>query len=292
MFMKNNSNIIVVIVIIVAIATGVVWYQYKKNSEPTGQVYVSMMDATTTIENVSGIDFAVQKVELHNQTNGWITVSSADKTYDLLELHARSRAELYGKNRVPAGIYDRVRMTMGDVTVKTLANGNVQAYTPGAELVVNIHSAVKKNTDTEIKIDVLADQSIHKTQDEEYIFTPVVKTQSISNANVSVANDSAVTARNGTIDGTVTTGMDLDGTSRTNFQVDAQSDIQLGAANVTGNATFMLNGKLYSNDGQPKESADAFTEKEDLLTINGALNINDIATENTKAFLDTNLSYH
>ncbi|MDB5204421.1 MAG: hypothetical protein JWP09_449 [Candidatus Taylorbacteria bacterium] len=278
--MNNNNNnlagvIIGAVIVIVAIG-GVFWYQNEKVVNDTnangGSLYVGITDATMDIKNVDEVNMEVKKVELHSATNGWVTASSDSKSYNLLALNAEGKTELYAKTKVVAGTYDRVRVTLGDTVVKTKSNGNVKAYSPSNQVVMNMKVNVKSEGDSQVSLDFLADKSLHVTSDNKYVFAPVVNAKSESGANVAVDNDSnAVESTGGSADSSVSVGVDIDGTSRSDFSLNTGADLKVDDS-ITGGVNFLLGGKTYKNNGADQESTNGSADANTNVNANGTTN--------------------
>ncbi len=256
---KNLTGIIVGAVIVITIVGGIFWYQNEKalqNSDKSGgSLYIGITDATADINNVSEVNMEVEKVEIHSATQGWTTVSSNSKSYNLLTLHAEGKTELYAKEKVVAGAYDRVRVTLGDTVVKTKTKGDIKAYSPSNQVVMNMAVNVKSEGDTHLKIDFLADKSLHSTSDGKYVFAPVVKAESHSGAEVLVDSDSnAIESAGGSVDSAVEVGVDIDGTTRSNFMLTTSSDLKVDGS-VLGSVKFMLGGKTYTESDAVQEES-------------------------------------
>jgi hypothetical protein len=88
----------------------------------------------------------------------------------------------------------------------------------------------------------LADKSLHTTGKGEYIFAPVVKTESKSSAEVSVDTSGTVIIIGGHTDGVNTLGMDLDGSMKLNFQLSANQKLSIDTNNV-----IKLEGTILGN---------------------------------------------
>lgn len=256
---KNLGGVIVGVLIIVLLVGGILWYQNSgtdtvesQSSATTGKVYVGITDATADINNVNEINMEVKKAEIYSSARGWVTISGDSKKYDLLKLKAEGRTEFYGSADVDAGAYDRVRLTLGNTVVKTKSNGDVVAYLPGKQVVMNMDVMVEAGQDTSVELDVLADKSLHTTSDNKFVFAPVVRAQSQSGADVSISNQNAITYAGGTMDSTANVGVNIDGTSRSDFTLTTANDLKVDASN-TGSIKFMLGGKTYTENKELQE---------------------------------------
>lgn len=255
--MKKNTRIIVVVIIIVAIIAGFLQYQRNKKPDNAGSLYIGITDATANIADVNEIDLSVNKIEVYNAMNGWVTVGSDIKSYQLLALNKSGKTELYAKADVSAGTYDKVRVTLGDVIIKTKSQSDVKAVVPSSKVVINTKVIVKENMKTSVKLDILADQSLHTAMDGKYIFASVVKAESKSSADVSVDDSNTITASGGDLDSNVTIGVDLTGTSKEDFRLRTGSSLKVESS-TDGKVRFSLGGEMYeeSNDDLNDDSTD------------------------------------
>ena len=191
---------------------------------------------------VSAIDMTVDKVEMHSEAQGWVTVSETTKTFDLLEIKSKSRAELLAKAAVTADTYKQVRFHVKSIIV-TESGQKREAKIPSNEFRMNGVVKVVGNADTSAKFDVLADQSLHKTGNGEYIFAPVVKFESRSSATINVAADDTVTVMGGSTDENSKAGMDINGEVKVNFQLNLNSNLEIvgGVIKVKGDSKGRVN---------------------------------------------------
>jgi Domain of unknown function (DUF4382) len=277
--MKNNlTGVIIGVLILVIVIIGVIHYQEVNNVPPhSGGVYVGISDATTDISGVSDIDMSVKKVEVHSALAGWMTIGSDTKTYQLLALHSSGETKFYAKGNITAGSYDKIRVTLGDTTVHTTSNGDVQATLPSSQVVFNTAVAVNEGQNSNIKLDFMADKSLHAASGGKYVFTPVVNSEARSNANVNIDTNDKMAVTGGSVDSQATVGVDLDGSSKSNFVLPIGSPVQIGASNGTS-LTFMLGGKTYTSDTSKvqEDQADVSANAKGTLkaTNPGGLNVN------------------
>jgi len=265
--MKGITGVIIGAVIVVGAVLGTLWYQQSQNTEGEhkGTLYVGITDAAAGISEVNDIELTVKKVEIYNATEGWVSVSSSDKAYKLLTLDATNKTELYAKADVAAGMYDRVRVTLGDVIVKTKSKGDVKATTPSPYVVADMMIKVNERANTFVKLDVLADQSLHVTSSGNYVFAAVVASEAKSDAQVVVAGDNSMIVSGGTVNGSVTVGVDLSGVSRAGFRLVTDNTLNVESS-LTGAVKFILGGKEYT------ESSSASGEASGSLNAQGSSN--------------------
>lgn len=206
-------------------------------SKLSGTVFISFTDATTDIQNISEISMSVKKVELYSSTQGWVTVANDSKKYELLDLHAKGQTKIYASIKVPEGTYTRSRVSIDNVVVRTKSGAEKTATVPSKTWDLDSRVVVKANKDSSVRYDVLADKSIHATAKSEYIFAPVVVVETRSDASVSTASaDGVITINGGSVDSSTTVGMDIDGSIKSNFQLNLSSKLELNSSGTIINS--------------------------------------------------------
>jgi hypothetical protein len=201
-------------------------------TQSTGRVVFSVTDAAANMGNISEVSIKVNSVAVHTVGGSWTTVSTTPKTYNLLALKASGKSEVLADVNAKAGTYDQVLLTIDSVSVKTKADATFNAMVPSRELKINVPLLVKEKATSSVNFDFLADKSLHVTSDGKYIFAPVVKTESRSDAAVSVDAKNVVTITGGKLDNTNTVGMDIDGSMKLNFQINSTQKLIIGSDNV------------------------------------------------------------
>lgn len=212
--------------------------QMGNESGATGRVVFSVTDAAVDMKNVSEININIRQLDVHSAASGWITVSTSPQSYDLLELNASGEWKLLAEAELPAGSYDQVKLTVDDALITTKAGVVEETKMPSNELVLRTTFVVKEDQSTSVNFDFLADQSLHVAQNGEYVFAPVVKTETRSSANVAVAANGTVSITGGVVDSDNTLGMDLDGSSKMNFRIGV--DQRLNISEVDGQSVIEL----------------------------------------------------
>ncbi len=252
--MKKNTGIIVGAIALVVILVGIFAYSNKRPAN-AGVLYVGITDATADISDVSDINMSVKKVEVKSGDAPWVTVSSDEKVYQLLSLDASGKTELYAKAYVSAGTYDKIRVTLGDVVVKTKSKGEIKANLPSSQLVIDSNIVVKEKANTSVKLDVLADQSLHTTNKGEYVFASVVKAEARSEADVTVSGDSDITSSGGKVDQDATFGVDLTGKVKKNFILKTGKSLELENGD-DGKIRFILGGEVYEDSNKSDDDSE------------------------------------
>ena len=254
--MKNALLTIVVVVLIAIIAAGIITVMKDSNgssesydnNEVRGELYFTVTDDTADIQSVNEISLQIKKIEIHNETRGWVTASSGSKSYDLLSLKANGQTKIYSAGRVMAGTYDRARITLGNVIVDHKTKGKVEAVLPSNEIVFNTKINVKANSSSNVTLDFLADKSLHSSAEGKYVFAAVVNAESRSDTNVEVKSNDEVIVSGGSIDSKVSVGVDLTGQTKINFQLDSSAGLKVEES-LLGGVKFMLGGQTYMKVG-------------------------------------------
>ncbi len=224
------------------------------NGAAKGKVVFSITDAAASMQGVTDVRMTVDKIEMHSAAEGWVTVSNDTKTFNLLVLKANGTAQLATETNVAVGTYDQIRVHVQKIVV--VKNGtSAEATLPSHELKLNGNFIVTANTTESIKLDVIADQSLHVTGKGKFIFAPVIKLESRSNATVQVGSDGSVTISGGKVNSNTMAGMDLKGEEKEGFQLDANSNLDInneGAIELmSGTSTLHIkNGLKVKGDVQ------------------------------------------
>ncbi len=196
-----------------------------------GRAVFSITDAAADMGAISEINMKVSSVEVYSEANGWATVSATPRVYNLLDLKNRNESELLADADLSAGTYNQIRLRIDSVAVKTKAGAIKVAKVPSSSLAINTKLVVKANETSSANFDFMADKSLHTTTTGEYVFAPVVKTETRSDTSVTVSNASVVSINGGNVDDTNTVGMDIDGSIKVNFQIKSTTKLNIGTDN-------------------------------------------------------------
>ncbi len=198
-----------------------------------GTLYMAVTDAAVNMGNVSAVNMTVDKIYLHSQAQGWVTVSQESQTFNLLALKAAKKAILATKIDVQPDSYDQVWLHV--TGVKVTESGRVkEAVLPSSDVKMDIYLKVLANATSTATIDVVADESLHKTAKGEMIFAPVLTFESRSNSSAAVDAENFITISGGTVDSNASAGMDVTGEVKNNFKlaIDVELEINAGAIQV------------------------------------------------------------
>lgn len=239
----NKGLIIGAIVIIALLAVGGWWWMmYGANanvadinsnqntntgSTAKGTVYFNFKDAALNMGTVSAVNMTVDKVYVHSATEGWVTVASNPQTFSLLAIKESGKAALMAKVDLPAGTYDQVWFHVTALSVTETGKTAKPATLPATDFKMQGVVKVLANTISTATFDILADQSIYKTDKGEFIFMPVVQFESRSKATVNLDSNNMVDITAGNVDASTSSGMDINGEVKANFKVDLTQKLEI-----------------------------------------------------------------
>lgn len=251
-----NKTLLVGILIAVAVAGGLYFYSTIKPGTETpaystspsqtpvsgkGEVIFEVTDKAVDLKTVSEVELTASRMELYSATKGWVTVPSQPKTYKLLKLKSSGQLALAAKANVDAGVYSKVRFVIDKVVVKTKSGATQTARVPSGSFVVDSNVMVNGDATSSVKLDFLVDKSLHTAVSGEYVFAPVIEIEARKNTTASVDSQDIVTISDGSVTSDVTAGMDLDGSVKLNFQLDANAVIKLEGGVLRLNTSGSLN---------------------------------------------------
>lgn len=196
-----------------------------------GKVIFSITDAATNMNGVTAVNLTVDKIEMQSEASGWVTVSNEVMQYDLLALKAKGELALAAQTAVPEGVYNQVRLHVKKVTV-VKSGVESEAKLPSNTLQVKGKFTVKQSSTTSVKLDFVADESLHLTGNGKFIFIPVVKAESRTGAEVTVSSNNVVLVSGGSVETSASVGMDVDGTVRDDFKLDADEKLEINEDGV------------------------------------------------------------
>ena len=216
-------NWLIALVVVVVVGLGI-WMTQANDNEPSGpngrsnigRAVFGITDASVNLDTIQSVVVTVDRVEVKQEGEGWVTLSDTDREYDLLKLKESGLAEVLVDANLTAGEYDQVRLVIKDVKLTAEGQAETTVKIPSNQLVFNTKFLVEAGETTTIVFDFLLDESIHITGNGKYIITPVVQIDTRNKANIA-ANASTVDRGSGNASASVKMGMDVDGTFKDNF---------------------------------------------------------------------------
>lgn len=203
-------------------------------SAQTGRAVFTISDAAADMGNVTSVLLTVDSVEAHNNDTGWVTVSSTQMTYDLLQLKASGVMALLADVNLSAGTYEQVRLNISKVVVVD-ANVSHDAKLPSSELKIVGMLVIGSNSTSTANLDFEVDKSLHVTGNGSYILAPVVKLETRENATVGINARNETEVNGGKIRTETEVGMDENG------------DVGIGKAIAAGANISIENGRVKVN---------------------------------------------
>jgi hypothetical protein len=238
--MKNTTIGIIVLVVVIAAAGLFYFYgmtpvNYPTNQPSQGTAFFSISDKSADLGSVTSIKITVDEVQIHSNTQGWVTVSNATETYDLIQLKNSGNSALLANVQLQPDLYDQLRLNVSSVTV-TDANGTADAKLPSGEIRFDSDINITSNSTTSLNFDFLANESLHVTGNGKYILAPVVHFTSTRDANVQTDLNGNVHASGGDVEADTKIGMDVNGSvdvglkipDDQNLSIDSNGKIKIG----------------------------------------------------------------
>ena len=199
--------------------------------EQSSTTYFAVTDAAVDMETVSAVEVTFSELSVHQQGGAWMNVEIEQTTFDLMELEAESALALLAQAELESGTYDMVRLQVDQVTV-TDDNGSNEAFVPSGRLQMNTQLVVEEGETSTATFDFRLNESLHITEEGQYILTPVVAVETRSGADASVDARNRVNIRAGTVRANQTLGMGVDGEMREGVQVTPGANVTFSDGNI------------------------------------------------------------
>lgn len=226
-----NKVVTVVAVLAIIFLAGILIFgsgDQEENESAVGTVYIGVTDEAVDMESVSEVRMTAVSVEFFNQSNGWIEVTSNQDQFDLLTLNENNQTKLWAEVEVPEGIYNQVRMSISEIEVEDTEGTSSQALLPSKSVTLSGDVIVSRDSASSVVLDVQADQSLHTAENGTYVFAPVIVMESRTEVEANVDTEGILTINQGAVHSAVTTGVDLNGESRSDFSVNPNTIIETG----------------------------------------------------------------
>ncbi len=221
--------------------------QTSTSTSGNGRVVFAVTDAAADMGIVSSVKVTVDNVQVHSATKGWTTVSSTQKTYDLLQLKAEGKQELLADAELEEGTYDQIRLDISNVIV-TDAQGQHEAKLPSNQLQIKGDIIVEANATATATFDFIADESLHVTGNGKYIMAPVVQVETRQDADVDVSSDNKVEIEGGRVKTRALVGMDAEGNVGVGLRIPKDVNVTIDASGLVKIGT-KASGKLLVGVG-------------------------------------------
>jgi len=151
------------------------------SSDGTGNFQIYLTDQPIDIDNAKEILVTISEINVQKEGEGFLTLWSDEKTYDLLKL--RNKEEKIIDITLEEGTYTQIRLVV--VSGQIVIDGELphDMAVPSSEVKIPVIFNIIDGGVTEIVLDFGAEDSIHVVYDgqgEQYILRPVIKVKSIS----------------------------------------------------------------------------------------------------------------
>jgi len=222
----------------------------------SGRAVFTITDAAANMGAVTSVKVTVDSVQVHSSTEGWVTVSGATQTFDLLQLRAQGTQALLADVNLKAGTYEQVRLDVSKVIV-TDATGDHEAKLPSGDLKIIGDLTVSANSTSTATFDFIANESLHVTGNGEYILAPVVNLETKENADVDASSKSDVKIKSGRTKTKVKVGMDENGEVGEGLKIGLNTNLTIEAGRIKIGAIVSQMAKEIRNDTKEDGKAKA-----------------------------------
>ena len=148
------------------------------SSDGTGNFQLYLTDQP--IDNAEEILVTISEISVQKAEEGFLTVWTGEKTYDLLKL--RNKEEKIIDITLEEGTYTQIRLVVTEGQI-VIASESHEMTVPSSEVKIPFVFNIMEDGSTEIVLDFEAEHSIHVVnagQSERYILRPVIRVKSIS----------------------------------------------------------------------------------------------------------------
>ncbi len=201
-----------------------------KEQEKKYNTVFAITDKAADLGAVSSIYLTIDKVSVHAKEKSWIAVDDKPQTYDLLTLRTTGESMALATSELEPGVYDQVELSVSKVTIVD-SKGSHDAFLPSGKIKIIGDVLVEGNKTTIASFDFIADESIHQTGKNEYIFAPVIKVETRNQADVKVFLKT-VEIKGGRIGLSNTYGMDEKGNVRSSYKLGATANLTIANGKI------------------------------------------------------------
>ena len=217
--------------LIFCLLLAVVLFGCAQQTGEKGRAVFAMTDDAADMGSVSSVKVTVESVSAHSEADGWVTISSTPKTYDLLQLKAEGSTVVLADVQLEEGTYQQVRLDISSVVV-TDAEGEHDAKLPSGELKIVGQLVVNANSTSTATFDFIASESLHVTGNGQYVMAPVVKLETRENAVVELSGDNKVEISGGRVNTNVKVGMNVDGSVGVGLGIGNNQELSIDGGKV------------------------------------------------------------
>lgn len=148
-----------------------------------GRVVFGIKDKAVDIGDLHSIIIYVKEILVENAAKGWISVSKTQRTYDLIRLRDLGKTEFLGEINLAAGTYQQIRFVIDKVLIISKSGPSAEAIMPSRVITLPGQLVVEKGKTSAALLDVFAGRSVYAAVGGEYIFAPVLRFNTSTQAN-------------------------------------------------------------------------------------------------------------
>lgn len=196
-----------------------------------GRVVFAITDAPANLDLIKSVLITISRIQVHyqefQQEPKWVTVGTAEKTFDLLELKKSGSLGLIADVTLPQRNYTQIRLTISKVQVNLNDGTSHEAKLPSGDLRILNTLIVEKGKTSEAVFDFDVAKSLILTGSEKYIFAPVLKARTRKDVTITLLPGNKVRTLSGLSSVEYNLGMDENGTLKDNFAFDRLTELEL-----------------------------------------------------------------
>ena len=192
-----------------------------------GRAIFAITDAPTNLGLVKSVFITIQKIEVQGPKKGWVVVSTAPKTFDVLELKRSGSFGVLADVSLEAEEYNQLRFSVSGVQVVHNDGAVSVAKLPSGVIRVTGLAPVQANKTSSAVIDFDLERSLILTAEGRYLFAPVVKLLTRTSVVAELTQGNKVRFSSGSTQNQYSVGMDENGSVKENFMLDPLSRFEL-----------------------------------------------------------------
>jgi hypothetical protein len=144
-----------------------------------GRVILTLTDDAVSINTIDSLFITFSTIAVLNNSNTWVSLGSNSLTYDLMQLRLSSKPEVMYDIFIGGGTYSQLQFTVSSVVV--IKNGLAKtAKLPSSTVTIPLSVPITNGQISAIALDIIADKSLHITENGQYIFSPVLRVDTTS----------------------------------------------------------------------------------------------------------------
>ncbi len=234
MKMKGNIGLILGIVAVILIAgyfmlsnsNSAGTYSPVTSNGAQGRTFFTLTDDKGNLSAVTSILVTINSIKVHSESQGWVTVSTKEQTYDLIQLNLQNVSVILADVQLKNDTYNQISLDVTKVIV-TDANGSHEAKMPSSQLKIKEKFVVGLNSTSSVSFDIKAGESLHVTGNGLYILAPVIGFESREDVEVEKDSEEHIRIHGGDFISRTKIGTDVEGNVGENMKIDENSKLRI-----------------------------------------------------------------